>query len=112
MGYFERDYKHLEVGEEVEVKELEELPEQWRRSRLAWLCKELPSHKAGTLVRILNGQKKWMRQDDSTYVVVHCTRIRENEAAFQVVIKMVIILMPLFYNPCWFHLWMNWNYEN
>ncbi|TVU28143.1 hypothetical protein EJB05_19652, partial [Eragrostis curvula] len=27
---------------ELEVFELEELPEQWRRSRIAWLCKELP----------------------------------------------------------------------
>ncbi|KAK7273967.1 hypothetical protein RIF29_15035 [Crotalaria pallida] len=69
---------------EIEVKELSELPEQWRRSRLAWLCKELPAHKAGTLVRILNAQKKWMRQEDATYVAVHCLRIRENETAFRV----------------------------
>ncbi|WCJ33775.1 Pentatricopeptide repeat-containing protein At2g15820 chloroplastic [Euphorbia peplus] len=68
----------------VEVKALEELPEQWRRSRLAWLCKQLPAHKSGTLLRILNGQKKWMRQDDATYLVVHCLRVRENEAAFRV----------------------------
>ncbi|CAI0447019.1 unnamed protein product [Linum tenue] len=78
-----RDTKHLE-SPGVEVKELEEVPEQWRRSRLAWLCKELPAHKSGSVVRILNGQRKWMRQDDATYVVVHCTRIRENEAAFKV----------------------------
>ncbi|XP_061376303.1 pentatricopeptide repeat-containing protein At2g15820, chloroplastic [Gastrolobium bilobum] len=69
---------------EVEVKELSELPEQWRRARVAWLCKELPAHKAGTLVRILNAQKKWMRQEDATYVIVHCLRIRENESGFRV----------------------------
>ncbi|KAF1889579.1 hypothetical protein Lal_00024906 [Lupinus albus] len=69
---------------EIEVKELSELPEQWRRSKVAWLCKELPAHKGGTLVRILNAQKKWMRQDDATYVVVHCLRIRENESGFRV----------------------------
>ncbi|CAL0318606.1 unnamed protein product [Lupinus luteus] len=69
---------------EMEVKELSELPEQWRRSKVAWLCKELPAHKGGSLVRILNAQKKWMRQDDATYVVVHCLRIRENESAFRV----------------------------
>ncbi|KAJ8766599.1 hypothetical protein K2173_001119 [Erythroxylum novogranatense] len=77
------DLKNLNLPE-LEVIELEELPEQWRRSRLAWLCKELPAHKAGTLVRILNAQRKWMRQDDATYVIVHCMRIRENEAAFRV----------------------------
>lgn len=68
----------------VEVKELEELPEQWRRSRLAWLCKELPSHRSATFVRILNAQRKWIRQDDCTYLAVHCMRIRENESAFRV----------------------------
>ncbi|XP_028765829.1 pentatricopeptide repeat-containing protein At2g15820, chloroplastic [Neltuma alba] len=77
------DLKHLSTPD-LEVKDLSELPEQWRRARLAWLCKELPAHKAGTLVRILNGQKKWMRQDDATYVVVHCMRIRENETGFRV----------------------------
>ncbi|CAN0878990.1 Pentatricopeptide repeat-containing protein At2g15820, chloroplastic [Linum grandiflorum] len=78
-----RDMRHL-GSPGVEVKELEELPEQWRRARLAWLCKELPAHKSGTLVRILNAQRKWMRQDDVTYLIVHCTRIRENEVAFKV----------------------------
>ncbi|KAL0356788.1 UNVERIFIED_CONTAM: Pentatricopeptide repeat-containing protein, chloroplastic [Sesamum calycinum] len=68
----------------VEVKELEELPEQWRRSKLAWLCKELPAHRSGTFIRVLNAQRKWIRQDDCTYVAVHCMRIRENEAAFRV----------------------------
>lgn len=68
----------------VQVKELDELPEQWRRSKLAWLCKELPAHNHGTLIRLLNSQRKWMRQDDAAYVVVHCIRIRENETAFRV----------------------------
>jgi hypothetical protein len=67
------DFKHVGAPT-LDVKELEELPEQWRRSKLAWLCKELPAHKAGTLVRILNAQRKWMRQEDATYVAVHCTR--------------------------------------
>ncbi|KAE8680016.1 hypothetical protein F3Y22_tig00111392pilonHSYRG00139 [Hibiscus syriacus] len=49
--------KHL-AAPVIEVKELEELPEQWRSSKLAWLCKELLAHKAGTLVRILNAQRK------------------------------------------------------
>lgn len=75
--------KHL-IAPEMEVKELEELPEQWRRSKLAWLCKELPAHKAGTLVRILNAQRKWMTQEDATYLAVHCMRIRENETGFRV----------------------------
>ncbi|KAL6209714.1 hypothetical protein ACLB2K_020654 [Fragaria x ananassa] len=77
------DLNHL-ASPKLEVRELDELPEQWRRSKLAWLCKELPSHKSGTLIRILNAQKKWMRQEDATYVAVHCMRIRENDAGFRV----------------------------
>ncbi|WOL09507.1 pentatricopeptide repeat-containing protein OTP51, chloroplastic [Canna indica] len=69
---------------ELEVKELEELPEQWRRSKIAWLCKELPSYKHSTFVRILNAQRNWITQEDATYVAVHCMRIRENEASFRV----------------------------
>lgn len=68
----------------VELKELGELPEQWRRSKLAWLCKELPAHKQSTFTRVLNAQRKWIRQEDCTYIAVHCIRIRENEAAFRV----------------------------
>lgn len=79
------DMKHMD-SPALEVKELEELPEQWRRARLAWLCKQLPAHKAGTLVRILNAQKKWMRQQDATYIAVHCIRIRENDAGFRVLL--------------------------
>ncbi|GMH02717.1 hypothetical protein Nepgr_004556 [Nepenthes gracilis] len=61
---------------------LEELPENWRRSKLAWLCKELPAHRRPTMTRVLNAQKKWMRQEDATYIAVHLMRIRKNEAAF------------------------------
>lgn len=77
------DLKHLGAPT-LEVKELDELPEQWRRSKLAWLCKECPAHKPGTLIRLLNAQKKWVRQDDAAYLTVHCLRIRENETAFRV----------------------------
>jgi len=72
------------IETEFEVRELEELPEEWRRSKLAWLCKEVPTHKAVTLVRLLNAQKKWVRQEDATYISVHCMRIRENETGFRV----------------------------
>lgn len=83
-GSFElTDLKRFE-SPAVEVKELDELPEQWRRSKLAWLCKELPAHRSGTFIRVLNAQRKWIRQDDCTFVAVHCMRIRENEAAFRV----------------------------
>ncbi|RAL39686.1 hypothetical protein DM860_003219 [Cuscuta australis] len=68
----------------VDVKKLEDLPEQWRRSRLGWLCKELPGKKHNDLVRILNAQREWLRQEDSTYVVYHCLQIQENEIAFRV----------------------------
>nr|ADB85413.1 putative endonuclease [Phyllostachys edulis] len=74
---------------ELEVPELEELPEQWRRSRIAWLCKELPAYKHSTFTRILNAQRKWLTQDDATYVAVHCLRIRNNDAAFRVYSWMV-----------------------
>lgn len=68
----------------VEVTALEDLPEQWRRSKLAWLCKELPAHKPATAIRVLNAQRKWMKQEDATYVAVHCMRIREHETGFRV----------------------------
>lgn len=71
-------------GPEVEVGELSAVPEEWRRARVAWLCKELPAHKAGMLVKILNAQRKWMTQEDAAYIIVHCLRIRENETAFKV----------------------------
>lgn len=83
VAFGSTDLRHLS-SPSLEVKELEELPEQWRRSKLAWLCKELPAHKPATLIRILNAQKKWIRQDDATYIAVHCMRIRENETGFRV----------------------------
>ncbi|KAJ0970935.1 hypothetical protein J5N97_018894 [Dioscorea zingiberensis] len=79
----------------LEVIELEELPEQWRRSRIAWLCKELPAHKPATIIRVLNAQRKWIRQPDATYIVAHCMRIREYEAGFRVYKWMV--------QQHWFH---------
>ncbi|WVZ74054.1 hypothetical protein U9M48_022281 [Paspalum notatum var. saurae] len=74
---------------ELEVFELDELPEKWRRSRIAWLCKELPAYKHSTFTRILNAQRKWINQDDATYITVHCLRIRNNDAAFRVYSWMV-----------------------
>ena len=71
----------------LEVKELEELPENWRRSKLAWLCKEVSAHKSPTMIRLLNSQKKWMTQEDAMYVAIHGMRIRENEAGFWVSLR-------------------------
>lgn len=79
----ERDMRHLS-SPDLEARELEDLPEQWRRSKVAWLCKELPSHKPAGLLKVLNAQRKWITQEDATYVVLHCLRIRENEAAYRV----------------------------
>ncbi|RZC85861.1 hypothetical protein C5167_026519 [Papaver somniferum] len=66
--------KNLPSSPVIEVKELEELPEQWRRTRIAWLCKELPSHKPPTALRLLNAQRKWITQEDATYIAVHSMR--------------------------------------
>lgn len=79
-----KDVSQFPASPALEIKELDQLPEQWRRSKVAWLCKELPAQKSGTLVRILNAQRKWMSQEDITYVAVHCMRIRQNETAFKV----------------------------
>ncbi|CAL5377292.1 unnamed protein product [Camellia sinensis] len=57
VSFESTDLKNLN-SPPLEVWELEELPEQWRRTKLAWLCKELPKHKAATLIRILNAQRK------------------------------------------------------
>ncbi|KAI3716070.1 hypothetical protein L6452_23132 [Arctium lappa] len=84
FGTLSVDSKNLNLSPPLDVKELDELPEQWRRSKLAWLCKELPSHKPATLIRILNAQRKWVNQEDMTYLAVHCMRIRENETGFRV----------------------------
>lgn len=84
---------------ELEVFELEELPEQWRRSRIAWLCKELPAYKHSTFTRILNAQRKWITQDDATYITVHCLRIRHNAAAFRVSIQLFTIQYPALSPP-------------
>lgn len=79
----------------IEVRELEDIPDQWRRARLAWLCKELPAHRTPTMVRILNAQRKWFRQEDGSFVAVHCMRIRENEAAFRVMCSFLLHLCPV-----------------
>ncbi|CAM8998456.1 unnamed protein product [Rhodiola kirilowii] len=52
------DLKHL-PSPELQINDLDELPEQWRRG-------------------------KWMTQEDITYVAGHCMRIRQNETAFKV----------------------------
>ncbi|XP_010933063.2 pentatricopeptide repeat-containing protein OTP51, chloroplastic [Elaeis guineensis] len=82
-GAAERDMRSL-PSPPVEVRELEEFPEQWRRAKIAWLCKELPSHKNSTYVRILNAQRKWITQEDATYIALHFMRTRDNEASFRV----------------------------
>ena len=61
----------------VEVREFEDIPDQWRKARLACLCKELPAHKTPTTSRILNAHRKWFRQEDGTFVAVHYMRIHE-----------------------------------
>ena len=83
---------------ELQVFELEELPEQWRRSRIAWLCKELPAYKHSTFTRILNAQRKWINQDDATYIAVHCLRIRNNDAAFRVSIQCSVLPPPFHFD--------------
>lgn len=93
FGWNTDDSKNLNSPASLDVKELDELPEQWRRSKLAWLCKELPSHKPATLIRILNAQRKWVNQEDMTYVAVHCMRIRENETGFRVKISSLFMLL-------------------
>ncbi|KAK4848790.1 hypothetical protein QYF36_017370 [Acer negundo] len=60
------------VAPSLEVEELEELPEQWRMSKLALLL------------------SKWLRQEDTTYAVVHGMRIGEYEAAFRVYQQLMI----------------------
>ncbi|KAK2665167.1 hypothetical protein Ddye_003741 [Dipteronia dyeriana] len=89
------------VAPSLEVKELEELPEQWRRTKLALFCKELPALNFGSgkgrscpssdydskfsnYFNILDAASEWLRQEDATYAVVHGMRIGESEAAFRV----------------------------
>ncbi|TXG64394.1 hypothetical protein EZV62_011388 [Acer yangbiense] len=61
-----------------------EVKEQWRRSKLAWLCKEFPALKAYRVVYILDAARKWLRQEDATYLVVHLMWIGNYWAAYLV----------------------------
>ncbi|KAL9231611.1 hypothetical protein vseg_006815 [Gypsophila vaccaria] len=79
-----RQETETETEAEAETLELSDLAENWRRSRLAWLCKELPSHKGPTVSRLLNAQKKWMRHLDASYIALHFIRIRHFQSAFSV----------------------------
>ena len=89
----------LDGDDTLLVQELEELPEQWRRSKVAWLCKQLPGQKPGALTRLLNAQRKWISQQDVTYLVVHCLRIRENDSAFKVPFLFLATTCLLFCPP-------------
>ncbi|KAI3920691.1 hypothetical protein MKW92_021052 [Papaver armeniacum] len=62
----------------IEVKELEELPEQWRGTRIAWLCKELPSHKPPSALKTSKCTEK---MDYSGRCFIRCVK-RDNETAF------------------------------
>ncbi|TXG64451.1 hypothetical protein EZV62_011445 [Acer yangbiense] len=105
--------RHM-VAPSLEVKELEELPEQWRRSKLALLCKELPALSSGSgrgrrcpssdddskilnYCKILNAASKWVRQEDTTYAVVHGMRIGEYEAAFREVVYQQLMMRQHWY---------------
>ncbi|TXG64452.1 hypothetical protein EZV62_011446 [Acer yangbiense] len=62
------------------------MPGERRRSKLTWLCKELPAlacvqRSYFDIFRILDAARKWLRQEDATYVVVHFIRIGEYMAA-------------------------------
>ncbi|KAK0581515.1 hypothetical protein LWI29_014704 [Acer saccharum] len=61
-----------------------EVKEQWRRSKLAWLCKEFPALKAYRVVYILDAARKWLRQEGATYLVVHLMRIGNYWVAYLV----------------------------
>ncbi|KAI4375651.1 hypothetical protein MLD38_013499 [Melastoma candidum] len=79
-----RGHRELEDEPLVSYRELDEVDESWKRARLAWLCKELPGHRAGPASKLLNGQRKWLRQEDAVYVLLHCLRVRENETAYRI----------------------------
>ncbi|KAK2665199.1 hypothetical protein Ddye_003773 [Dipteronia dyeriana] len=80
--------RHM-VAPSLEVKELEELPEQWRRTKLALFCNELPAlsddeSKFSNYFNILDAASEWLWQEDATYAVVHGMRIGVSEASFRV----------------------------
>ncbi|KAK3195682.1 hypothetical protein Dsin_026992 [Dipteronia sinensis] len=65
----------------LEVNELEDLPWKWRRSKLMWLCKELPALDEFDVITILNAGRKWLRQEDVTYVIVHSIHVDTQKCA-------------------------------
>ncbi|KAK0580601.1 hypothetical protein LWI29_003999 [Acer saccharum] len=86
LGVAGRDMIRHMCAPSLKVKKLEELPGEWRRLKLTWLCKELPAlacvqRSYFDISRILVEERKWLRQEDATYVVAHFIRIGEFEAA-------------------------------
>lgn len=64
--------------------EYEQAGDDWVRKRLCWLCKEIPVLKASGLVKILNGQKKWIKQDHIKELVMHLVKLVELNRAHRV----------------------------
>lgn len=79
------DETHLSgSSDRNDEKELKEFSEEWRRRKIAWLCKELPAHDPAPMIRILNRQRKWIQQEDVKYIITHLLRIRENNIGHRV----------------------------
>lgn len=60
-----------------DVEDYEHVGDDWIRKRLGWLCKEIPVLKASGLVKMLNNQKKWIKQEHMVELVEHLVRLME-----------------------------------
>eukprot|EP00252_Welwitschia_mirabilis_P027415 TRINITY_DN9393_c0_g1_i1.p1 TRINITY_DN9393_c0_g1~~TRINITY_DN9393_c0_g1_i1.p1 ORF type:complete len:781 (-),score=136.46 TRINITY_DN9393_c0_g1_i1:645-2987(-) len=83
--------KEDKLGDEFSVdslksdtKELEDFPEEWRRRKIAWLCKHLVGRDSVQVVELLNKQRKWIQMEDSKYIINHFLRLRENNTSYSV----------------------------
>ncbi|MCO5568120.1 hypothetical protein L7F22_021816 [Adiantum nelumboides] len=67
-----------------DVDNYEHVGDDWMRKRLGWLCKEIPVLKASGLVKMLNNQKKWIKQKHLKELIEHLVRYMELNRAHRV----------------------------
>ncbi|KAI5084756.1 hypothetical protein GOP47_0000925 [Adiantum capillus-veneris] len=67
-----------------DVDDYEHVGDDWMRKRLGWLCKEIPVLKASGIVKMLNNQRKWIKQEHVKELIEHLVRYMELNRAHRV----------------------------
>ena len=67
-----------------DVSDCENVGDDWMKKRLGWLCKEIPVLKASGIVKMLNKQRTWIKQDHILELIEHLIRLVELNRAHRV----------------------------